>query len=49
VDLGEGTLDLSIKVIKATKYLRVITGDDKAMATKAIHEREAQVYKRIEA
>jgi hypothetical protein len=40
--------DLGIKVVKATKYLGVITGDDKAMATKAIHEREARIYRQME-
>jgi hypothetical protein len=42
-------LDLGIKVVPATKYLGVITRDDKAMATKAIHEREARVYRQLEA
>ena len=41
----EKTPDLGIKVVKAAKYLGVITGDDPVLAQKAIAEREARVYR----
>jgi hypothetical protein len=36
--------DLGIKVVKAFKYLGVITGNDPDLALKTIMEREARVY-----
>jgi hypothetical protein len=41
--------DLGIKMVNSAKYLRVITGNDKDMAAKAIMEREARIYRQIEA
>jgi hypothetical protein len=34
-------------VVKASKYLRVITGNDSDLALKTIIEREARVYRQL--
>jgi hypothetical protein len=41
--------DLGIKVVKASKYLGVVTGCNPDMSQKAIAEREARVYRQLEA
>ena len=41
--------NLGIRIVKASKYLGVITGNDPDMARAAIVEREARVYKQLDA
>ena len=39
--------DIGVRTVTASKYLGVITGDDKALSAKAITERIAKVYAQI--
>jgi hypothetical protein len=39
--------DLGIRVVKASKYLGVITGNDPDLALKTIMEREVRVYRQL--
>jgi hypothetical protein len=46
---GTYVANLGIRVVKASKYLGVITGNDPDMALAAITERENRVYRQLDA